>query len=62
MGLLIVLGLVAVGFYFFNEYRKDPDRVHIRDNGHSSLDIAKERYARGEISRNEFERIRNDLS
>ena len=33
-----------------------------QDSGRSALDIAKERLARGEISKDEFDRIRGDLA
>lgn len=49
---LIVWGVIALsrrgGSYYYR--RQDP------------LDIAKERYARGEISKEQFEQIKRDLS
>ena len=33
-----------------------------RRNGESALEIAKRRYARGEISREQFEQLRGDLA
>ncbi len=33
-----------------------------RDKGQSPLDIARERLARGEITKEEFDRIRGDLA
>jgi uncharacterized membrane protein len=54
----IVLGrLIAFAFWFADRYGRGqfPDRSQ-------PLDIAKSRYARGDITREEFEQIRRDLS
>jgi putative membrane protein len=53
---IVVLALLLRGLW--------PDRGRGQDDGgeKSALDILRERYARGEIDRAEFERKRRDLS
>jgi putative membrane protein len=54
---LIVWAVQAVG-------RREPSQTHVPQTGsptRTALDIVKERYAHGEISREEFEQIRRDL-
>jgi putative membrane protein len=50
-----VFGLIVWGI---RQFTRDRDRDRVR----SPLDIAKERLARGEISKEEFDRIRVDLA
>jgi putative membrane protein len=59
-------GLIALGAWLFRGYLSPTARrsSDSEDNGrplHTALDILKERYARGEISKDEFEQIRDDL-
>ncbi len=49
-------GIIAVVVWGVRQFTRD------RRGGFSPLDIAKERLARGEISKDEFDRIRGDLA
>ena len=54
IGWLVVIGAVAAGMWWLLKHR--------RRAGDPALDALRERYARGEISREEFENRRRDLA
>ena len=47
-------GLVIYGIYFLIKQNATPQK-------HNALDILKARYAKGEITREEFENMKNDI-
>ena len=51
---LVILGIAALAKWLFGNSGEPP-------RGKSALDILKERYARGEIGREEFEQKKRDL-
>jgi uncharacterized membrane protein len=62
MGMLLLLILiVAVGALAYSYYRRRGVRGIFSSNAGDALEIAKRRYERGEISRQEFEQIKRDL-
>ena len=69
-GLMMLLfwgGLIALIFFAVRSFAQSSsgqDRAHstgVRSSGGNALDVLKERYARGEITKEEFEDIRRDL-
>lgn len=62
MGIVLLIVVLVVGYVLFKRYSGggDDDLFGIRRR--SSVDIARERYAKGEIDREEFERIKEDLN
>ena len=61
--MIIFWGLLIVGLVFFIRWliqttKGEKDVVH---GSSSAVDILKERYARGEINKEEFEQMKNDL-
>jgi putative membrane protein len=65
MGLwLIFLVLIIGAIAYAQGWRPQAENNPFTPRGHtkSALDIARERYARGEISKEEFTQIRHDLS
>jgi putative membrane protein len=54
--LIIIIVIVWVVFQF-----KSDNRGHYYKSSESPLDILKKRYANGEISKEEFDNMKNDL-
>jgi putative membrane protein len=52
---LVIFGVVALAKWIF------PTGTSARGAGKPPLDILKERYARGEITRDQYEQMRRDL-
>ena len=73
MGLMMILfwgGIIVLGVWAFRATmggnpprasNRPGDEARDRSSGDRALEILKERYARGEISREEYEEIRDDL-
>jgi putative membrane protein len=61
MWVLIVIVVGIVVYFIVRTQRSVGGRGSLYDQEGTPLDIAKKRYARGEISKEEFEDIRNNL-
>jgi putative membrane protein len=59
MGMLLIVILVAAAIYWFA--REAKSKANIQLTGETPLDILKKRYAKGEITRDEFEKMKKDL-
>ena len=58
---IILLIIVALGIYFFIQYSKGRGLPGQRQD-ETAIDILKKRYASGEIDKDEFDRIKKELS
>ena len=61
MGIVFLIVAVVVGYLLYTRYAGGKNGSVSGPQRRSSLEIAEERYARGEIDREEFERIKEDL-
>lgn len=52
---LVILGVVYI-------FKTISERTGTGQKGESALDILKKRYAKGEINKEEFEKMKNDLT
>lgn len=60
--ILLLGGIIALVVWVVKKVTERGSSGSSVTGGRSPLDIAKERYARGEISREQFEQIKKDLS
>jgi putative membrane protein len=62
MGMLFfVVLIVAAGFLAYGYYRRRGGKGSFLREDDEAVDLAKRRYANGEITREEFEQIKRDL-
>jgi len=59
MGLLFLLFIGLIVYLIVKSIKTSPREVSFKEN--TSLDILKKRYARGEINKEEYDRIKKDL-
>lgn len=59
MGMLLLVILVAVAIFWFA--REAKLKANSQMSGETPLEILKKRYAKGEIAKDEFERMKKDL-
>jgi len=57
-----IFGIVAAGGYYFRRGLGHKEVNRARRTGRDAVGILRERYARGEITKEEFERMKKDLS
>ncbi len=61
LGLIFLIALIALAVWFFRVPRWPGGQAPVADRGSSALTILEERYARGEIDRDEFLKKKQDL-
>lgn len=61
MGIILLVGIIALAYVGFNNFTSKSSVRTPFSGESSSLEIAKTRYARGEISRDEYERLKTEL-
>ena len=59
MGLLFLLFIGLIVYLIAKSIKTTPTEVSLKEN--TSLEILKKRYARGEINKEEYDRIKKDL-
>ena len=59
------LALIGIGIFLIKKYDKDKKKsqsvLYDKSNESSAIDILKERYAKGEISKEAFEKMKKNL-